>query len=142
MVIYIESQCERDITNIYYLFSQQVVNIKQFFYTYWAALNIKGAIKCHNLRITSKWGFHSCSGTVCTTNLYCQTRIEVPTWIQIPNIMTTLYFAEHDHIARTPIWIPIQTKIPSHYSIHFWDRYPSIKGLGSKSISGNVKRPL
>ena len=34
---------------------------------------------------------------------YWRTRIHVPIWIQSPNPMTTLYYAEHVHITWTKI---------------------------------------
>ena len=47
--------------------------------------------------------------------LHCWTWIQVPTQIQNPNPITTLYYAEHVHIAWTQTWIRIQTQIPNFY---------------------------
>ena len=47
----------------------------------------------------------------------------VPIKIQNPNMMATLYCAEHIHIAQTWIWMPIWTEISNWYSTLFWDRY-------------------
>ena len=54
--------------------------------------------------------------------LYC-TRTGIPTGIQIPNPMATLYYAEHVHVPLTQTQIFIQTWIPNRYCTHFWGRY-------------------
>ena len=52
--------------------------------------------------------------------LHCQTQIQVPTRIRIPNLMATLYYVEYVHIARTQILIPFWIWISNHYCAHFW----------------------
>ena len=41
------------------------------------------------------------------TYLYFRTQTRVPTGIQIPNLIATLWYAEHVHVARNQIQIPI-----------------------------------
>ena len=40
------------------------------------------------------------------THLQCQRWIRMQTCIQIPNLMATLYYAQHIHIAQTLTQIP------------------------------------
>ena len=60
--------------------------------------------------------------------LHCRTRIWIPTQIQIPNQMATLYYAEHVPIVQT------QTRIPTAYCMG----QESESESASESISGNV----
>ena len=71
-------------------------------------------IGCHCRQVSFK------TGLTVMAYLHFRTRTQV----QIPNLMATLYYAEHFHIACTQILIHIQTQMPKHYRIHFWDRYP------------------
>ena len=69
-------------------------------YCIWISLN---AILCHNRHNVM-------------AHLHCRRRIRVPTRIRIPNLMATLYYSEHVHIAQT------RTQIPTPY---FCVRYES-----------------
>ena len=66
-------------------------------------------------------------------HLHCWRRIKVQTWIWIPNLMATLYYAEHAHVAQT------STQIPTIYSV----LYRNFESESvSESVSGNVNEPL
>ena len=69
-----------------------------------------------------------CAVNLClTAHLHCRKWTRVQTQIQIPNLMATLYYTEHVHIA--------QTQIPTPYFC---------KGQESESessVSGNVNEP-
>ena len=62
-------------------------------------------------------------------HLYCRRRTRVWTQIQIPNLMATLYHAEHVHIARTQTWIPTPYFCIGQESV-------------PESVPGNVNEPL
>ena len=52
-------------------------------------------------------------------SLHCRIRIQVLTLIWIPNLMATLYYAEHVCFVWSWIVISIRTQIPNRYCTHF-----------------------
>ena len=65
-------------------------------------------------------------------HLHLQRRTRVQTRIQIPNLMATLHYAEHVHIAEN------QTRIPTPY---FCVGEESESESEPKSVCGNVNEP-
>ena len=65
-------------------------------------------------------------------HLHCRRQTRIRTLIRIPNLVATLYCAEHVHIVQT------QTRIPTPY---FCMRQESEFKSITKSVSSNVNEP-
>ena len=86
------------------------------------------------------------------TSFHWWRRALVQTWIPIPNPITTLYYAEHVHIAEMWTWIPIpyfcvgqeseSESVPEPISGNVNEPLLPTTGMRSVSVSGNVNEPL